>query len=657
MIHHWLLASKQEVSTFPAYFPLLLSAIHLLSHNFVGGHITSRLREWEEITSDKFILDMVTGAKIQFIQEPVQYKFHIHKISLSESELISAEIHKLLLKAVIVVSQHEVGEYISPVFLVDKKDGGKRFILNLKRLNATIEYHHFKMHNILHILHLVTKNCFMCVIDIKDAYYCVTIHPTYQKYLKFCWGDILYKFVVLPNGLSPAPRLFTKLMKPVTAALREDGHINSVYIDDMYLQGDDYQDCAFNVMDTIQSLVSLGFCPHPDKCQLVPKQQVDVLGFHIDSCSMQVSLTDVKRTDLLHTILLILEKDMMKIRELAAIIGKFVAAFPAVQYGPLYYRHLEKNKHHALLKSGGNYEALTTLTPNSITELMWWRQSLPQAFAPIIIESPSIEIFTDASNEGWGAKFEEDCTQGLWSGEEQNYHINEKEMLAVFFGIKSFLRDKYNVCVKLNIDNTSVVSILKHMGTSHNDTLNAIAKDIWEWAKSRRLWFLPVYIASADNPADEPSRNIYMDAEWQLNPQLFQQLTNSLQFHPEIDLFASRINSQLPFYLSYYPDPEAQATDAFSLSWFHIRFYCFPPFSCISRCLQKIRADKASGIIIVPRWPTQPFYPLLLRMSVQNPVVIHPKVTNLLMPDQPSLISEIGCKTTFLACHVSGTQY
>ena len=163
MIHHWLLASKQEVSAFPDYVPQLLSAIHKLSHHFIGGHISSRLHEWERITSDQFILDMVTGAKIQFTQEPVQYSFHIPRFSLTESELISTEIQSLLHKKVIVVSQPEVGDYVSPVFLVDKKDGGKRFILNLKRLNANIAYHHFKMHNIVHILHLFTKNCFMCV--------------------------------------------------------------------------------------------------------------------------------------------------------------------------------------------------------------------------------------------------------------------------------------------------------------------------------------------------------------------------------------------------------------------------------------------------------------------------------------------------------------
>ena len=268
-----------------------------------------------------------------------------------------------------------------------------------------------------------------------------------------------------------------------------------------------------------------------------------------------------------------------------------------------------------------------------------------------------MEIFTDASNEGWGAQYNGVTTQGTWSTREVALHINVKELLAVLFGLKSLLKDIHNVNVKLNVDNTTAVSVIKHMGTSHSDDLNKVAKDIWLWAMHREVWLFPVYISSADNPADEPSRNIYVDAEWQLNPAIFAHVVSILNFVPDIDLFASRLNTQLEKYVSYHPDPEAFNTDAFSLSWSHLKFYCFPPFSCISQCLQKILSEKATGLIIVPQWPTQPFYPILLRMTVGPPVRIPPKVSNLQMPGQPLLLSDISRRTAFLACLVSGTLY
>ena len=506
----------------------------------------------------------------------------------------------------------------------------------------------------LHTLKLVTKNCFISVIDIKDAYYSVPIHPDFQKYLKFTWNGTLFQFCVFPNGLSPAPRHFTKLMKPVMATLRELGHINSIYIDDIYLQGDDFTDCHHNVTDTVTSLVSLGFYPHPDKSNILPSQEIHILGFCINSTTMVVSLTPQKRDSLLEKISKTLHTPKMKIRALAAIIGKLVAAFPAVQYGPLFYRNLEENKQKSLTHSLGRYEAITTLTCEAREELHWWVHNLSTSYSPIVRESPKIEIFTDASNVGWGAHFNDTSTQGSWSKEENTLHINIKEMLAVYFGLKSLAINVQNANIRLNIDNTTSVSILKHMGTSHNTDLNKYAKQIWLWAKARNIWLYPVYIASEDNLADQPSRNIYMDAEWQLNPAISQSIIFILKCSPDIDLFASRLNTQLPKYVSYHPDPHAYTTDAFSIPWTGLKFYCFPAFSCVSQCLQKIRADQATGIIVVPKWPTQPFYPLIRRMLLTDTVIIPHKVTNLLMPSQPMLTSAISGKTTFLACLVSG---
>ena len=200
-------------------------------------------------------------------------------------------------------------------------------------------------------------------------------------------------------------------------------------------------------------------------------------------------------------------------------------------------------------------------------------------------------------------------THGNWSSTELHCHINVKETLAVLFSLQSLGQNIHNVNVKLLIDNTSTVSVIKHMGTSNNDLLNKFAKEIWLWAITHHVWLFPVYIASADNLADTPSRKVYMDAEWQLDPNVFRNIVSKLAFKPAIDLFASRLNTQLPRYYSYQPDPSAEGTDAFTFSWSNTHFYAFPPFSCVNQCLQKIRQDKAAGILIAPNWPTQPFFP------------------------------------------------
>ena len=89
-------------------------------------------------------------------------------------------------------------------------------VLNLKELNSFVEYEHFKMESLRSVTDMMTLNCYMASIDIKDAYYIVPIALENRKYLKFAWRDTLYQYTCLPNGLSSAPRIFTKIMKPVS---------------------------------------------------------------------------------------------------------------------------------------------------------------------------------------------------------------------------------------------------------------------------------------------------------------------------------------------------------------------------------------------------------------------------------------------------------
>ena len=77
-----------------------------------------------------------------------------------------------------------------------------------------------------------------------------------------------------------------------------------------------------------------------------------------------------------------------------------------------------------------------------------------------------------------------------------------------------------------------------------------------------------------------------------LNKKIFDFAVEYFGIKPDTDLFASRINKQLPIYVAYKPYPIAMATDAFSLKWDDKLFYLFPPFSVLTSCLQKIHQDK-----------------------------------------------------------------
>jgi hypothetical protein len=139
-----------------------------------------------------------------------------------------------------------------------------------------------------------------------------------------------------------------------------------------------------------------------------------------------------------------------------------------------------------------------------------------------------------------------------------------------------------------------------------------------------------------------------------LNKYAFRQINKSLGA-PDVDLFASRLNNQLPRYVSWLPDPGEMAVDAFSIDWSNWFFYAFPPFCLIGKCLQKIKQDLAHGILVVPYWPTQPWFSVLQAMLVTEPLLIC-KHKRLLLQPVSNAIHPLNDRIDLLCCRLSGAH-
>ena len=189
------------------------------------------------------------------------------------------------------------------------------------------------------------------------------------------------------------------------------------------------------------------------------------------------------------------------------------------------------------------------------------------------------------------------------------------------------------------------------MGGIHSKPCNDMARDIWLWCATRHIWLSASHIPGRLNvQADLQSRRVNIDTEWMLKPLLFRRLC-TLFFTPDIDLFASRLNHQLPKYVSWKPDPAAHAVDAYLLPWNNFRFYAFPPFSQIGRVLQKVHQDQAEGLLVVPNWPTQQWFPNVMSMLVARPLLLPPTVAPL---QDSSAVHPLHQKMSLLVCHLSG---
>ena len=227
----------------------------------------------------------------------------------------------------------------------------------------------------------------------------------------------------------------------------------------------------------------------------------------------------------------------------------------------------------------------------------------------------NMTIYTDASSEGWGISHNNVKNGGRWNICESKLHINCLELLAVFIGLKTFCKDKTKIHVRIMADNTTAVSHINNMGGTQSLMCNSITKDIWTWCYARDIWISAAHIPGVLNvEADSASRQFNDALEWMLKPSIFKFVTNVFGM-PTIDLFASRNNRQIDKYVSWKPEPDAFAIDAFSLNWAKGFPYIFPPFSVLGMTISKIRREKVSSILIIPNWPTQTWFPLAIGLS------------------------------------------
>ena len=258
-------------------------------------------------------------------------------------------------------------------------------------------------------------------------------------------------------------------------------------------------------------------------------------------------------------------------------------------------------------------------------DFRWWRKNVMIGVNPIKMQNYRLVISSDASRTGWGAEADGVVTHGFWNQEDQKSHINYLELLASFFALKCFAENAYNCEVLLRIDNMTAIAYLNKAGGINFKHLSELARQIWQWGgENRKIWLVASYIPSRENiQADAASRIKNLDTEWELSQRAFEKIIN--MFGPvTIDLFASRINKKCERFCARYQDPEAEIVDAFTISWEKEKFYAFPPFALILPTLRKIINDKASGIMVTPLWPTQPWYPLLVSLFTKPPLILKP---------------------------------
>ena len=534
--------------------------------------------------------------------------------------MLEEELFSLISKdALEEVTDHNSQGFYSRMFLVPKKTGGWRPIIDLSVLNTYVKTPTFKMESAESIRASLLPGWWTFSVDLKDAYLHVPIHPASRKYLRVCFEGKVYQFKALPFGLSPAPWLFTKVVSEVKAMVHGQGIQLHQFLDDWLGKADTREKCRQQALIVVQLIRELGLVDNIDKSDLVPRQIFDFLGIHFDLVEYTVFPT-VENLVKLKVRLSTLELDLeLTANQWQQLIGVIASQERLVRYGML---HTKPFHWHLASHWNAHRDPPDVMIPVSkeiMEEVCWWLKVDSRLAEPVVRPTPNIRMFTDACTTGWGAHVGDIEMKGVWSAEETLLHINVLEMRAVRLALENITL-KPHLHILVSTDNTSVVAYVNRQGGTRSWSLWKETIALFKILQEKNVTLRAVHIPGRLNViADMLSREgQVLPTEWSLNPRVVRALFREWG-DPQVDLFATRYNHKCLVFVSPVPDDLAFGTDALSLDWNNLWGYAFPPQPILNKVLQKIRLSQCRMILIASAWVQQPYHPDLLELSVQPP--------------------------------------
>ncbi len=531
------------------------------------------------------------------------------------------EVKALLRKeAIEVVPPHErESGFYSRYFIVPKKDGGLRPIIDLRQLNHSVSQLKFKMLTLRQVVSQIRSKDWFVTIDLKDAYFHVSIRPCHRKFLRFAFGGKTYQYRVLPFGLALSPRTFTKVVDAVLAPLRLQGIRILNYIDDWLILAQSEMEAARHRDVVLAHMKQLGLRLNAKKSVLSPVQRTTYLGVVWNSTTMQARMSPARIESIFTSVKRVREGQSLTVKQFQRLLGLMAAASNVIPFGLLYMRPLQWWLKTKGFSPRGNPLRMIKVSRRCVRALDMWRKPWFLNQGPVLgAPCRQLSLATDASLTGWGAVMSGRSARGLWSGRHLIWHINCLEMLAVFRALKFFLPDLRGHHVLVRTDNTAVVSYINHQGGLRSRPLYKLAHQILLWSQDKFLSLRALYIPGYLNVGpDVLSRQGPRPGEWMLHPEVVKQIWR-LFYQAEVDLFATRVNAQCPLWFSLAP-PAPLGLDAMVQTWPRLRLYAFPPITLLPGVLTRVRRDGVRLLLVAPCWPGRVWFSDLISLLDDSP--------------------------------------
>lgn len=533
----------------------------------------------------------------------------------------------MLSKGVIHLARPRARAIVSHIFCVAKRGTDKlRPCLDLRPLNQFLVPPKFRLEGLPVLRELVQQGDYCCSVDLSNAYWHIPLSGKVKRWFRFEWEGRTFEFDVLPFGVSVAPWIFWKVLRPWAASLRSRGVRLTVYLDDILIMASSEEECVRHTRMVTDSLMALGFCLNQRKSVLVPSTKARFLGFDLDTESMTFSLPREKVARIARACrqLANFAQDgrYRSLRSLSRLLGQITAAGDALLAHRRRSVALEKARA-AALRSQLQWDQPCPLTCDAIRELRWWAANLGRCPGrPVRLPPPSVVITTDASAMGWGGfvsacSFDPSLVGRSFGGRLPDWLAvkvsNETELYAIQQSVRTLarvvsLRGRH---VRVRTDNTAAMYYV-NKGGGRSLALSRGARPLWDTCARRGISLSAEHLPGEENErADSISRRVFTPADWRLDKSSFRGITAEFRYEPTIDAFAEPSNALMRRFASRYPVPGSVGVGGLELDFTKERAFCFPPPRLVGKLLSVLQEQRAAAMVVVPHNPGAYWWPLL----------------------------------------------
>ncbi len=430
------------------------------------------------------------GYAILFTRRPPKFNGVLEtSVAVRNAPVLREEIAVLLAKdAIEPVPPAEMRQgFYSPYFIVPKKGGGLRPILDLRVLNRALHKLPFKMLMHRRMIKCIQPQDWFAAIDLKDAYFHVSILPRHRPFLRFAFEGRAWQYRVLPFGLSLSPRVFTKVVEGALTTLREVGVRILNYLDDWLILAQSREQLGDHRDLVLRHLSQLGLRVNWEKSKLSPVQRISFLCVELDSVSMTARLTEERAQAVLNCLSSFRGRNVVTLKQFQRPLGHMASAAAVTPLRLLHMRPLQHWLHSRVprwawcrgtLRVGISQQCRRSLSP-------WTDLAFLQAGEPLEQVSRHTVVTTDASSTGWGATCNGQAASGLWTGPRLLWHINCLELWAVHLALRQFRLLLLGKHVLVRTDNTAAVSYINRLGGIRSHRMSQLARHLLLWSHTQ----------------------------------------------------------------------------------------------------------------------------------------------------------------------------